>query len=96
MSEVELNEGLLVVEDYAFAETEIAKLDLPASVRVLGDNAFESNRTQDAIRLISFNILTLNSLKALHESAVQRNRVEIAAYLMEAIGKNEKKTSMRL
>ena len=52
----------------------------------------ESNRTQDAIRLISLNILTLNSLKALHESAVQRNRVEIAAYLMEAIGKNEKNT----
>ena len=223
LAEVELNEGLLVVEDYAFAETEVAKLDLPASVRVLGDNAFErvnainirsnvlpynlmravspanwngywkydsydipmtvevsvngrviyipkfiaesniglcecalnsgisemyenlyqygrggktsydtafatysylyafnrkpsdelttyirrvgkkimeymieSNRTQDAIRLISFNILTLNSLKALHESAVQRNRVEIAAYLMEAIRKNGKNTSMRL
>lgn len=56
----------------------------------------ESKRTQDAIRLISFNILTPNALKALHESAVQLNRVEIAAYLMEAIRKNEKKTSMRL
>ena len=56
----------------------------------------ESNRTQDAIRLISFNILTPNALKALHESAIQRNRVEIAAYLMEAIRKNGKNTSMRL
>lgn len=56
----------------------------------------ESNRTHDAIRLINFNILTLNSLKTLHESAVQRNRVEIAAYLMEAIRKNGKNTSMRL
>lgn len=39
MAEVKLNEGLLVVEDYAFAGTEVAKLDLPASVRALGDNA---------------------------------------------------------
>ena len=56
----------------------------------------ESNRTQDAIRLIGFNILTLNALKSLHESAVKQNCTEISAYLMEAIKKNGKSTSMRL
>lgn len=56
----------------------------------------ESNRTQDAIRLIGFNILTSNALKSLHESAVQKNCAEIAAYLMEAIRKSGKSTSMRL
>ena len=164
LAEVELNEGLLVVEDYAFAETEVAKLDLPVSVRVLGDNAFERvNAINIRSNVLPYNLMravspanwngywkydsydipmtveisvngrviylpkfiaesniglcecALNSgipemyenlyqygrggktsLKALHESAVQRNRVEIAAYLMEAIGKNEKKTSMRL
>ena len=223
MTEVKLNEGLLVVENYAFAGTEVAKLDLPASIRALGDNALadvnavnirnadmphnliraispadwhgywkydydnipmtieisingrviylpkfineshmglcecalnsgipemeetlfqygksgkpsydtafamysylyafgrkpsdelttyirrvgkkiaeymiESNRTQDAIRLISFNILTANTLKSLHESAVKQNCTEISAYLMEAIKKNGKSTSMRL
>lgn len=60
------------------------------------EHLIEANRTQDAIRLISFNVLTPNTLKSLHESAVQRNHTEIAAYLMEAIRKNEKNTSMRL
>ena len=62
----------------------------------IAEYMIESNRTQDAIRLISFNILTSNALKSLHESAVQQNCVEIAAYLMEAIRKNGKSTSMRL
>lgn len=56
----------------------------------------ESNRTQDAIRLISFNILTSNALNSLYESAVQLKRVDIAAYLMDAIKKNGKSNSMRL
>lgn len=62
----------------------------------IAEYMIESNRTHDAIRLISFNILTSNALKSLHESAVQQNRTEVAAYLMEAIKKNGKSTSMRL
>ena len=62
----------------------------------IAEYMIESNRTQDAIRLISFNILTSNALKSLHESAVQQNRTEVAAYLMEAIKKNGKSNSMRL
>ena len=45
---------------YAFAETEVAKLDLPASVRVLGDNAFER---VDAINIRS-NSLPYNLMRA--------------------------------
>ena len=62
----------------------------------IAEYMIESNRTQDAIRLIGFNILTSNALKSLHESAVQQNRTEVAAYLMEAIKKNGKSNSMRL
>lgn len=62
----------------------------------IAEYMIESNRTQDAIRLIGFNILTLNALKSLHESAIQQKRVDIVAYLMEAIKKNEKSNSMRL
>lgn len=62
----------------------------------IAEYMIESNRTQDAIRLIGFNILTLNALKSLHESAIQQKRVDIVAYLMEAIKKNEKINSMRL
>lgn len=62
----------------------------------IAEYMIESNRTQDAIRLISFNILTANTLKSLHESAVKQNCTEISAYLMEAIKKNGKSTSMRL
>jgi len=62
----------------------------------IAEYMIESNRTQDAIRLIGFNILTLNALKSLHESAVKQNCTEISAYLMEAIKKNGKSTSMRL
>ena len=53
-------------------------------------------RLTDKILLISFNILTSNAHKSLHESAVQQNRTEVAAYLMEAIKKNGKSNSMRL
>lgn len=74
--------------------------ELTAYIRRVGkkivEYMIESNRTQDAIRLISFNILTSNALKSLHESAVQKNCAEIAAYLMEAIRKSGKSTSMRL
>lgn len=74
--------------------------ELTAYIRRVGKKIAEymidSNRTQDAIRLISFNILTSNALKSLHESAVQQNRTEVAAYLMEAIKKNGKSNSMRL
>lgn len=74
--------------------------ELTAYIRRVGKKIVEymidSNRTQDAIRLISFNILTSNALKSLHESAVQQNRTEVAAYLMEAIKKNGKSNSMRL
>ena len=62
----------------------------------IAEYMIESNRTQDAIRLIGFNILTSNALKSLHESAIQQKRVDIVAYLMEAIKKNEKSNSMRL
>lgn len=62
----------------------------------IAEYMIESNRTQDAIKLIGFNILTLNALKSLHESAIQQKRVDIVAYLMEAIKKNEKSNSMRL
>lgn len=62
----------------------------------IAEYMIESNRTQDAIRLISFNILTSNALKSLHESAVQKKRVDIVAYLMEAIKKNGKSNLMRL
>ena len=62
----------------------------------IAEYMIESNRTQDAIRLISFNILTSNALNSLYESAVQLKRVDIAAYLMDAIKKNGKSTSMRL
>lgn len=62
----------------------------------IAEYMIESNRTQDAIRLIGFNILTLNAIKSLHESAIQQKRVDIVAYLMEAIKKNEKSNSMRL
>ena len=74
--------------------------ELTAYIRRVGKKIVEymidSNRTQGAIRLISFNILTSNALKSLHESAVQQNRTEVAAYLMEAIKKNGKSNSMRL
>ena len=74
--------------------------ELTAYIRRVGKKIVEymidSNRTQDAIRLISFNILTSNALKSLHESAVQQNHTEVAAYLMEAIKKNGKGNSMRL
>ena len=56
----------------------------------IAEYMIESNRTQDAIRLIGFNILTSNALKSLHESAIQQKRVDIVAYLMEAIKKNER------
>lgn len=62
----------------------------------IAEYMIESNRTQDAIRLISFNILTSNALNSLYESAVQLKRVDIAAYLMDAIKKNGKSNSMRL
>lgn len=74
--------------------------ELTAYIRRVGKKTaeymIESNRTQDAIRLISFNILTSNALKSLHESAVQQKRVDIVAYLLEAIKKNGKSNSMRL
>ena len=39
LTEVKLNKGLMVIESHAFSYTEISKLDLPESVRALGDNA---------------------------------------------------------
>ena len=85
---------------YLYAFNRKPSCELTTYIRRVGkkimEYMIESNRTQDAIRLISFNILTPNALKALHESAIQRNRVEIAAYLMEAIRENGKNTSMRL
>lgn len=56
----------------------------------------ERDRAEDTAKFIKLNLLTPNAMEALRSKAVQLNRADIAAYLLEAINVRGKKTSMRL
>lgn len=85
---------------YLFAFGRKPSDELLAYIKRMGkkmmEYMIESNRIQDTINLVGFNILTLNALKSCYEVAIQRNCVEIAAYLMAAIKKYGKHASMQL
>ena len=56
----------------------------------------DTGRDSEAAEFISLGLLTPASAKNLYEGAVSNGKSDIAAYLMDAMEKNKKKTSMRL
>lgn len=56
----------------------------------------ETGRDAEAAEFIGLGLLTSASVKSLYENAVGNGKSDIAAYLMDAMEKNKKKTSMRL
>lgn len=56
----------------------------------------ETGRDAEAAEFIGLGLLTPASVKSLYEYAVGNGKSDIAAYLMDAMEKNKKKTSMRL
>lgn len=56
----------------------------------------ETGRDAEAAEFIGLGLLTPASIKSLYENAVGNGKSDIAAYLMDAMEKNKKKTSMRL
>ena len=55
-----------------------------------------TGRDSEAAEFIKLGLLTPAAAKDLYENAVNNNKTDIAAYLLEAMVKNKKKNSMRL
>lgn len=55
-----------------------------------------TGRDADAAEFIGFGLLTPLALKDLYENAVNNGKSDIAAYLLEEMKKNKKKTAMKL
>ena len=56
----------------------------------------ETGRDSETAEFIGLGLLTPAAAKNLYEYAVGNGKSDIAAYLMDAMEKNKKKTSMRL